>query len=348
MGGACRPDTSSRLRRPGVLLLAHLRAPARPVPFPRGMASALPRPPGGLGEAGAGLPRLGSRPGSSSARFSPPPRRPRASRGGFRGAERRGKERKSRQTAPSGGPSALRPPRRPVSAGAARSGRPAPALGSAGPHARPAWAPGPGPAALDGPRTKPRGTARPRLVGVPRAGGEESEPPPHPPQRAGAPPNLTRGAWKKGAGAAAGSPAVAPALSHPTLPTQPGRREPEPRERRAEGGERSRGAAAQRPGPSGEGSGALLAAALPCAARGALLAGNSVREQTDPLGARQGAVRQSPFSTHPGARNVQTVSGIFFPAGAGDILFPFLQGGFSFLLERGMREVRHDSNSQRE
>lgn len=140
---------------------------------------------------------------------------------GFRAAESKRRERKSPQTAPSGSPAALHLPRRPVSAGAARSGSPAPALGSAGPHARPAWAPGPGTAALDGSRTKPR--ARPDPGSSVSPGRRRRE---LPPGRGAA--EFNRAGWKSGAGTTAGSPAVPPALHDPTLPTHTGKREPEP------------------------------------------------------------------------------------------------------------------------
>lgn len=134
---------------------------------------------------------------------------------GFRGAERKIKERKSRQTVPSGGPAAIHPSRRPVSAGTAGSGPPALVLGSAGPHARPAWIAGPATATLDGLRTKVRARPDPSPTVPPVRRRREPQP------------NLTGVGGKPERRRQAGSPAVPPALHDPVLPTHTGKREPE-------------------------------------------------------------------------------------------------------------------------
>lgn len=185
--------------------------PGPPAPLPWGKRSALPHPLGCRSSPSSDLtPRLQPCPPLSS---SPP------AAGlweGFRGAERKIKERKSRQTVPSGGAVAIHPSRRPVSAGTAGSGPPALVLGSAGPHARPAWIAGPATATLDSLRTKVRARPDPSPTVPPVRRQREPQP------------NLTGVGGKPERRRQAGSPAVPPALHYPALPTHTGKREPEP------------------------------------------------------------------------------------------------------------------------
>lgn len=111
------------------------------------------------GDAGEGLPWFGSHPGSSSVRFSPQPR----SREGIRGNRKKEKGEEKPTASLVGSPATVPPPQRPASAASMSSGPPVPAFCSAGPHARPAWAPGAGTEVLDGPRTKPRPRPDPAL-----------------------------------------------------------------------------------------------------------------------------------------------------------------------------------------
>lgn len=258
---------------------------------------------------------------------------------GFRGSERKRKERKSRQTAPSGRPEALHPPRRPVSAGAARSGPPAFTLGSAGPHARPAWAPGPGTVALDGPRTKPRARPGPGPSVPPVRRRREP-----PPGRGAA--EFNRGWWKSGAGAAGWESRRAAGPPRPRASHAHGQTRGRALKGGAEGRGRQRGAL---PGSGGAAPGAERRSLRSSPRRGSALPGESSSLDTQggsrPSRSEARSCQANPFSTHPGALNVQTVSGIF-PAGAGDILLPLLRGGFYFLFKREMREASHDRTAK--
>lgn len=122
-GGSCR------LRRPRVLL----PAPSRPPP-PVPLTWARPRHHPILGE----MQEKGSIPPAPALLSCP--LRP-AGRGPRAGINRSKKRRRKADRRPrGGGRAALHPPRCPVLSGSVRRGILSPALGSARPHARPAWA----------------------------------------------------------------------------------------------------------------------------------------------------------------------------------------------------------------
>lgn len=305
-GGSCGVDRSCRRCRPGVLLLAHLRAPARPGPFPRGTASALPHPPGqgGMQER--------SSPGSV---LTPAPALP-ASPLRPAGCGRRGRIRRSRKKekgeekptdGPVGGPGRSPPAPAP---GLRRSG------GERSPSARPRLRGAPRKAPVGarpghgGPRRpedKTTGTARPRPVGAPGPTAKRAAP--------GTGGSRTEAGWveKRSGGGRLGVP---PTLRDPALPTHTGKRE-----RRAGRGERWR----QRPVPSGDRSGRLLAAARTKSSS------PDSRYGSRPSRSEARSCQANPFSTHPGALNVQTVSGILFLQELVTYYYHYYEVGFFYL-----------------
>lgn len=258
--GSCGVDTSCAAARP----------PPRPGPAPPEHGLAVAPSSGKVGgwggDAGEGIPTLGSQPGSSSARFSPPPRRLRAS--GRNSEEQKERERRGKGD---------RQPRRGAQRLSTRSGaRSLQERWGAEPQ-RP-------PSAPRGPTQGPRGrqararrpsTARGQSHGhghgtapvrrFRRSGGEESR------SRDGTRPNLTGMGGKGERGRQAGSPAGPP---RPRASHAHGQTRAEGRERGALTGSGGAAPGAERRSlrsPPRRGS------ALP---EGELHAGHSVWEQT--------------------------------------------------------------------